>query len=100
MEKYEKLQTIEITSSLLKKLNGATKDLINYGIWFLYEVDYPINKNVKYLLSTDKQDMLLAEDGGAIGIRQKGVELKYKSIINFDDIPKPEPINLAEKIWA
>lgn len=98
MEEYKKLTTVEISSSLLKKLNGVTKDLINYGIWFLYEVDYPINKAVRYLLSTDQQDMLLAEDGGAIGICQKDVQIKYKSIINFDDIPRPQPINLAKAI--
>lgn len=94
------MKTKDITSSSLNKLNGTTKDLINYGIWFLYEVDYPLDPNVKYLLSNDKQDMLLAEDGGAIGICRKGVDVNYKSIINFNDIPKPQKINLAEKVWA
>jgi len=94
----QRLQTKDITSSSLSKLHGVTKDLINYGIWFLYEVDYPIDKAVKYLLSTDKQDILLAEDGSSIGICQKEVEITYKSIINFDDIPKPSKINLAEPV--
>ncbi|UTC49844.1 hypothetical protein [Treponema sp. OMZ 855] len=93
------LKTKDITSSSLRHLQGITKDLINYGIWFLYEVDYPSDSNVRYLLSTDKQDILLSEDGSAVGIYPKTADIDYKSIINFDDIPKPSKLNLAESSW-
>ncbi len=95
-----KIPTIDITSSILNKLNGTTKDLINYGVWFLYEVDYNANENVKYLLSTDTQDFLLANDGSALGIYPKNTAIEYKTRINFEDIPKPPVLNIDKPLWA
>jgi len=94
------LKTKHILSSELTQLSGATRDIINYGKWFLYEVSYPRNEEVKYLLSTSEQDLLLAFDGTIISVCPKNSNITYKSIINFSDIPKPKKINLNNYVLS
>jgi len=53
----------EISSSKLRCLTGTIKDLINMGVWFLYEVHNESGMDVSYLLEGAGGYHLLTSDG-------------------------------------
>lgn len=91
----------EIESVGLKQLTGTTKDLINMGIWFLYETQYDKFPAAKYFLSADKKYYLLTDNGDVItSLSDYPVDLKYDTRIIFSDMPKFEPIKNFRRLWA
>lgn len=91
----------KIKSGILKELTGTTKDLINMGIWFLYETRYEKFPNAKYFLSADKKYYLLACDGSVIAsLSDYPVDLEYNTRIIFSDMPKLEPVRNFSRLWA
>ena len=90
----------EIISSDIPKLNGTTKDLINTGVWFLYEINYDNVPEAAYCLSADQAYLLDKE--GTILNKYSSIpkEIKLDTSISFSDLPKPAANkNLVVK-WA
>ena len=83
---YQDLKTVKILSSTLPQLAGVTRDLINYGNYDLYAIDYSDKPAAKYILSNG-QKLLLSENGAFIGICPDCANITYKYIIKFSDIP-------------
>lgn len=41
-----------IPASDLPQISGVIKDVVNMGLWFLYEIHCDFNEDAKYALST------------------------------------------------
>lgn len=83
-----------IPASELPKISGLIKDVVNMGLWFLYEIHYSSNLNAKYALSTDKNDFLLDKDGNVLSPLPKDGNIEYISKITFTGIPSAPTINM------
>ncbi len=95
------MDTINIHSTQFKKLNATTKDLINMGEWFLYEINYPEQTSAKYYLSTDQMSYYLEEDGTIVGKTPKTPDnLVLLKQVSFDDLPKPQSLRNVIVKWA
>lgn len=95
------MEVEKIQSSKLKCLNGTTKDLINMGIWVLYEVNDDKFPDIAYFLEAEREYYLLNTDGKALSSSSKyPMELKYGARILFEDIPFPESIDNFQLAWA
>lgn len=90
-----------ILSTQFTKLNATTKDLINIGEWFLYEVSCATVPSAKYYLSTDQMSFFLSEDGTIV---QKAPvtpdNLTILSQIVFSDLPSPQSLRNISVEWA
>ena len=77
-----------ISSSKVKFLSGNIKDLINMGIWFLYEVHDSNFPDVAYLLVSAESCDLLSSEGKIIrSFSNYRESLQRGSRILFNDIP-------------
>ena len=75
------------------KLNATTKDLINMGEWFLYEISYTPIPSASYYLSTDQMSFFISDDGTVIEKTPITPEdLKLNTQIVFSDLPEPQYI--------
>lgn len=83
-----------IPASDLPQISGLIKDVINMGLWFLYEIRCDFNKEAKYALSTDKNDFLLDKDGNVLSPLPKDSKIEYISKITFTGIPSAPTINM------
>ncbi len=91
----------KILSSKLKCMSGTARDLINMGMWFLYEVDDARFPDVAYFLSAERDYYFLASDGKIMeSLPNYPKELECKVRILFDDIPFPESIDNFQPAWA
>ena len=84
----------EIPASELPKISGLIKDVVNMGLWFLYDIRCESNERAKYALSTDKGEFLLDSEGNAISIVPKGENIEYVSKITFTGIPAAPTVNI------
>lgn len=90
-----------ILSSKLKHLSGTIRDLINMGMWFLYEVHTDESSDVSYFLAGEEDYYLLSSDGKimeSLSSYPKGLECKAQ--ILFEDIPIPESIDNFQPVWG
>ena len=95
------MEVKKIQSTKLKCLNGTTKDLINMGMWVLYEVNDDDFPDVAYFLEAEREYYFLNADGKALSSSSKyPPELKYGARILFNDIPFPESIENFQPTWA
>lgn len=83
-----------IPASELPQISGVIKDVINMGLWFLYEIYYDSNENAKYALATDKEEYLLDKDGNILSPTPKESNIKYINKITFTGIPSAPTINM------
>lgn len=83
-----------IPASELPQISGLIKDVINMGIWFLYEVRCKSNDAAIYLLSTDKNEFLLDKTGNILSPAPKDNSIEYLSKITFTGIPSAPTINM------
>ena len=91
----------KILSSKLKCMSGTARDLINMGMWFLYEVNDNRFPDVAYFLSAERDYYFLASDGRIMeSLPNYPKELECKVRILFDDIPFPESIDNFQPAWA
>lgn len=79
----------EIESNVLPLLNGASKDLINNGIWFLYSLDNSPVKDAEYCLIADKSYFLNSKGSIIATPVTDAQDLVYKERLSFSDLPKP-----------
>lgn len=80
----------EIESTQFKYVNGTTKDLINMGEWFLYEIKYKSFSDAQYYLATDNMNYFLSHDGTVVGKTPKTPEdLDLSTTVKFSDLPQP-----------
>lgn len=95
------METKKILSSELKCMSGTARDLINMGMWFLYEVDDARFPGVAYFLSAERDCYFLASDGKILeSLPSYPKELEFEVRILFDDIPFPESIDNFQPAWA
>ena len=83
-----------IPASELPQISGVIKDVVNMGLWFLYEIRCESNKNAKYALSTDKNEFLLDKDGNILSPLPKEDKIEYISKITFTRIPSVPTVNM------
>lgn len=83
-----------IPASELPQISGLIKDVVNMGLWFLYEIRCEFNENAKYALSTDKGEYLLDSEGNPISLVPKGEKIEYVSKITFTGIPAAPTVNM------
>lgn len=83
-----------IPASELPQISGVIKDVVNMGLWFLYEIRCESNKNAKYALSTDKNEFLLDKDGNILSPLPKEDKIEYISEITFTGIPSVPTVNM------
>ena len=83
-----------IPASELPQISGVIKDVVNMGLWFLYEIRCESNKNAKYTLSTDKNEFLLDKDGNILSPLPKEDKIEYISKITFTGIPSVPTVNM------
>ena len=77
-----------ITSSKLRCLTGTIKELINMGVWFLYEVHNESGMDVSYLLAGAGGYHLLTSDGAIVEtLPIYPRELECEAQILFEDMP-------------
>lgn len=50
----------------------------------MYEINYPKNKDIHYMLSTEIRDYLLSSSGKALSVLDKRIGIKYLSRISFE----------------
>ena len=87
------MNSTEMASTVFTKLNATTKDLINKGEWFLYEINYPQIPLAKFYLSTNQMSFFLSDNGNVVGKTDRTPDnLIIQCKITFSDIPKPKTI--------
>lgn len=52
------MESRTIPASELPQISGLIKDVINMGLWFLYDIHCKSNPDAKYALATDKNEFL------------------------------------------
>ena len=57
------MESRTIPASELPQISGLIKDVINMGLWFLYDIHCKSNPDAKYALATDKNEFLLDKVG-------------------------------------
>ena len=95
------MEVKKILSSDLRCLSGTIRDLINMGMWFLYEIHMNELPDVSYFLAGEEDYYLLASDGkvmDSLSTYPKGLECKAR--ILFEDIPIPESIDNFQPAWG
>lgn len=96
-----KLDIKQLPSVQFTQFSGTTKDLINMGEWFLYQVYYEELPQAKYYLETDKDKFFLKEDGLVIQKVQKTPDtMTYIASIKFNDLPQSEFVRNMSVLWA
>ena len=86
----EIVETKSLPSVQFSNLNATTKDLINMGEWFLYEISYEPEPKASFYLTTDKMAFFLSNDGSVIKtVSVTPRDLVFDSQIVFSDLPKP-----------
>jgi hypothetical protein len=95
------MNTEKINSTELSRLSATTKDLINMGMWFLYEVDYAKFPEAKYFLSAERKYYFLKKDGEIIApMSEYPADLEYDVRILFNDLPAQESLSNYKLSWA
>ena len=95
------MDTVNIHSTQFVKLNATTKDLINMGEWFLYEINYPEVSSARYYLSTDQMSYYLSGDGTIVAKTPKTPDnLVFLKQVSFDDLPKPQSLQNIVVQWV
>lgn len=91
----------EMASTVFTNLNATTKDLINMGEWFLYEINYPKIPLAKFYLSTDQMSFFLSDNGNVIEKTSRTPEdLVLQCKITFNDIPKSKIMRNLSFSWS
>ena len=72
-----------IGANLLPDISSDIRIRVGLGRWSMYEIKYPENKDIHYMLSTEKRDYLLNSTGRALSVLQKRTGIKYLSRISF-----------------
>lgn len=85
-----------IPASELPKISGVVKDVVNMGLWFLYDIKCESVPEARYSLSTDKGEVLLDNDGNVISPIPKGEVPEYKYMITFTGIPEAPAVNIPK----
>ena len=89
-----------LPSTQFSKLNATTKDLINMGEWFLYEISYPLLPNAQYYLSPDQMSFFLSFDGTVVSKTSVTPhDLTLSSQIKFSDLPQPYTLRNVSASW-
>lgn len=91
------MKTVFIESTELKDLSPVVKDMINNGLYFLY--DTADKSEVKYVLSTDKGFSCLSETGQPIVSRFINLQELIKDRVIFSDITQ-RLSKISGKEWA
>jgi len=78
------MKTVFIESTELKDLSPIVKDMINNGLYFLY--DTTDKSDVKYVLSTNEGFSFLSETGRPIASRFINLQELIKDRVVFSDI--------------
>lgn len=95
------MNTKTLLSTQFSQLNAVTKDFINMGEWFLYEISYPKRPEAKYYLSTDIMSFFLSEDGTVLGkTDETPKDLKLINQICFSDLPNTNEVIDMGFAWA
>ncbi|MGP1438455.1 MAG: hypothetical protein ACTTKH_05225 [Treponema sp.] len=95
------METKKILSSKLKCMSKPIKELINMGMWFLYEVHNYKYKDAVYFLAAGREYYFLSSNGEIIASSLDYPHgLEYDTRILFDDIPFPESIDNFQPAWA
>lgn len=88
------MENRKISASELPQISGLIKDVVNMGLWFLYDIRCKSNEKAKYALSTDKGEFLLDSEGNALSLVPKGENIEYLSKITFTGIPSAPAVNI------
>ncbi len=90
------MKSLRIPSKNLNSLNEGIKDLINQGVWYLYEYKAP-TKNRAYILVANKDVYFLNNNGKIISTGNKeDIQNFLGKSVYFTDIPLPVSLtNLA-----
>lgn len=85
-----------LPATALPSLSGTVKDAINFGIWFLYEIQYSQNPDAKYSLATSRGEFLLTQEGDILSSMPEnvGADIQYISKITFSGIPSAPLVNM------
>ena len=95
------MDNMNIHSTQFTKLNATTKDLINMGEWFLYEISYISVPSAKFYLSTDQMSYFLTGDGSIVEKTPKTPsDLVLLRQVTFDDLPKPQSLRNFVVKWG
>lgn len=90
----------QLLSTQFLKLNATTRDLINMGEWFLYEISYTPIPDARYYLSTDQMSFFLSADGTILSkTPTTPSNLEFLSQIKFSDLPKPHSLRNISVSW-
>lgn len=90
----------ELLSTQFSKFNATTKDLINMGEWFLYEISYPPIPSAQYYLSTDQMSFFLSSDGTIVSKTPiTPPDLVFSSQVKFSDLPQPHYLRNISVSW-
>lgn len=83
-----------IPATDLPQVSGLIKDVVNMGLWFLYDIRCKSNPKAKYALATDKAEFLLDKDGNILSPVPRDEILEYTSKITFSGIPEAPKVNM------
>ena len=95
------MNTKTLPSTQFSQLNAVTKDFINMGEWFLYEISYPKYPEAQYYLSTDAMSFFLSEDGTVVAKTDRTPDdLQLIGQVCFSDLPQANVLVDMELAWA
>jgi hypothetical protein len=95
------MENMIMSKNQFNTLDDNTKFLINQGNWFLFEVDSSSDPRTHYLLAADDQFYIFDGNKNMIDLMNKRpVDVTYKKIIYFNDIPRPESLSNWRFSWA
>ncbi|HHU87753.1 MAG TPA: hypothetical protein GXZ38_00120 [Spirochaetales bacterium] len=91
------MSSLRIPAKQISQLSSTVKDLINEGIWFLYEAKNDkgtFNLGTTYILITDKDAYMLDNEGGILSVDLKtNVSKNLGPSVYFSDIPFPKSLS-------
>jgi hypothetical protein len=90
-----------VSKNQFNDLDENIKFLINQGNWFLFEIGSSSNPHIHYLLAADNQFYVFDNNENIIELMDtRPVDVTYKKIIYFNDIPRPESLSNRRFSWA
>lgn len=88
------MNTREILSREIPHLNEPIKEMINQGMWFLYEVEKENIPTAKYILKAGDKMILLDRTGKILStLNPEADDLDYICVVYFNDLQFPKTLS-------
>jgi len=88
------MKTNEIRSGEIPYLTTAIKEMINQGMWFLFEAEIEEIRIAKYILKAGNKMIALDNSGKILeSLSNDNCNYYYKNTVYFTDLPFPKTLS-------